>query len=51
MKTRSKKNKNFVIKKDRLFNSLNNLNKDIDKVHEIIDIIYENIEKVSYENF
>ena len=44
MKNTSKKNKNFVIKKDRLFNSLNNLNKDIDKVHEIIDIIYENIE-------
>ncbi|MBD1167821.1 SIS domain-containing protein [Pelagibacterales bacterium SAG-MED06] len=44
MKNRSKKNKNFVIKKDRLFNSLNNLNNDIDKVHEIIDIIYENIE-------
>ena len=44
MKTRSKKNKNFLIKKDRLFNSLNNLNKDIDKVHEIINIIYENIE-------
>ena len=44
MKNTSKKNKNFVIKKDRLFNSLNNLNKDIDKVHEIIDIINENIE-------